>query len=64
MNGKAVSDANSIEGTKERPCVCGHDIWEHEDYDFDIHECNHDGCGCKQFLDAADGAVIENTTHE
>lgn len=37
--------------TLERMCVCGHATWEHEDYNFDIHECNHDGCQCKQFLD-------------
>jgi hypothetical protein len=35
-----------------RPCVCGHDIREHEDHHFDIHECTHNGCECQQFRDA------------
>lgn len=42
---------------KERMCICGHAIWEHEDYDFDIHECNHDGCDCEQFRDAESDAA-------
>lgn len=41
---------------EERLCVCGHDIWEHEDYDLDIHECNHTGCDCQQFKDADEGS--------
>jgi hypothetical protein len=45
---------NRAGGTAVRICVCGHDIWEHEDYDFDIRECNHSGCECKQFKDADD----------
>lgn len=33
-------------------CVCGHNIHDHEDSDFDIHECNANNCNCQQFLDA------------
>ena len=39
---------------EERLCVCGHDIYEHDDYDFNTHECNHLGCGCLQFRDVED----------
>ena len=35
-----------------RMCVCGHNIWYHEDWDFDIHECNAGECACQQFKDA------------
>ena len=34
---------------EEKLCVCGHNVTDHEDHDFYIHECN--ACDCPQFLD-------------
>ena len=36
---------------EKRLCKCGHNIWYHEDWDRDIHECNYRGCECRQFGD-------------
>lgn len=38
-------------GLHERLCTCGHRIELHEDFDFNIHECQHGGCQCLQFRD-------------
>ena len=35
----------------QRPCECGHGIFDHEDFDGGIHECNYRGCPCGQFKD-------------
>lgn len=34
----------------DRLCVCGHNIYAHDDFDFEPHECRR--CRCSQFLDA------------
>lgn len=43
---------------EDRMCVCGHNIWYHEDWNFDIHECTASECKCHQFED------IEDSTSE
>ena len=42
---------------ENRLCVCGHNIWHHEDMDGGIHEC--DSCACPQFKDASDDAALD-----
>ena len=41
--------------SERRMCTCGHAIWYHEDWDFNIHECNYAECKCQQFKDADEG---------
>ena len=46
---KAVEYTDQLAINKQRLCKCGHDIYAHDDYDGNTHECQL--CDCLQFCD-------------